>query len=245
MSKFDLQATYRRLVQRNRETMPHEEAMAHSIGSQFEAFGIIQSEMLRFYGLKPDGRLIDVGCGAGRTAIPLSRSHPGGYLGTDLVEDLVENARTKCARPDWSFQVVSGLTIPAEDQSADMVCMFSVLTHLLHEQSYLYLEEARRTLKPGGRVVFSFLEFLMPFHWAVFENTVQDARTGTDNPLNVFIERVAIQAWAEHLDMTVVDIRNGSEPFVPLAEPVTLDDGQVMEGFGNLGQSICVLERPA
>jgi len=245
MSKLNLQAAYRRLVGRNRQNMSHEEAMAQSIGGQFEAFGIIQVEMLRYYGLREDQTLIDVGCGSGRTAYPLSRSHSGGYLGTDLVSDLLDHARKLCARPDWRFEIVDRMYIPAEDESADMVCMFSVLTHLLHEQSYLYLEEAKRVLKPGGRIVFSFLEFLMPFHWDVFQGTINDARSGNENPLNVFVERDAIKAWAEHLGLTLLEIRNGSEPYVPLPEAVTLDDGRVMEGFGNLGQSICCLEKPA
>src|SRR3712207_6851625 len=42
-------------------------------------------------------------------------------------------------------------------------------SHLLHEESYLYLMEAHRALRPGGRVVFSFLEFPVPEAWKVFE----------------------------------------------------------------------------
>ena len=36
-----------------------------------------------------------------------------------------------------------------------MVCAFSVFTHIEHEDSYLYLEEALRIVRPGGRFVFS------------------------------------------------------------------------------------------
>jgi hypothetical protein len=45
--------------------------------------------------------------------------------------------------------------------------------------------------------------------------------------------------------MVVEDIRSGDEVFVPLPAPLTLEDGRVMEGHGNLGQSICVLVRPS
>ena len=54
------------------------------------------------------------------------------------------------------------LYIPAPDACADMVCAFSVFTHLLHTETYLYLEDIRRVLRPGGRLVFSFLEFANP-----------------------------------------------------------------------------------
>src|SRR5688572_2504534 len=111
--------------------------MKLAIGGQFEAYGQIEADMLRFFGLREHATLIDVGCGSGRLAIPLSKTHQGSYLGTDVVPDLIEFARASCSRPDWRFEVVDRLRIPARDQSADMVCFFSVLTHLLHEQSYL------------------------------------------------------------------------------------------------------------
>jgi SAM-dependent methyltransferase len=242
-NKFDVKGAYRRWVQPAKSGPPAAEAMKVAIGGQFEAYGQIEVDMLRFYGLGDHATLIDVGCGCGRTAIPLSKTHQGAYLGTDVVPDLIEFARESCGRLDWRFNVVDSLRIPAPDQSADMVCFFSVLTHLLHEQSYLYLEEAKRVLKPDGRIVFSFLEFRMPFHWSVFASTVDNARGRNEAPLNVFIERDAIQAWAAHLGLAVLDVRDGDEPFVPLSRPVTLDSGQVLSARGNLGQSICVLGR--
>jgi SAM-dependent methyltransferase len=242
--KLDLRGGYRRWAEQAKYGRSTAEAMKSAIGGQFEAYGQIQADMLRFFGLGDHATLIDIGCGCGRTAIPLSTTHRGAYLGIDIVDDLVKFARESCNRPDWRFEVVDNLRIPAPDQSADMVCFFSVLTHLLHEQSYLYLEEAKRVLKPDGCIVFSFLEFRMPFHWSVFASTVDDARRH-EHPLNVFIERDAIHAWAAHLGLSVIDVRDGDEPFVPLSRPVTLDGGQVLSEWGNLGQSICVLGREA
>lgn len=244
MDKLNLQAAYTHWVNRAKLSMPKGAAMKQAIGGQFEAYGIIQVEMLKHYGLQPEGTLIDVGCGSGRTAIPLSKSHTGKYVGIDLVPDLVAHARDNCGRPDWTFKVVNGLTIPAKDKSADMVCFFSVLTHLLHEQSYLYLQEAQRVLRPGGKIVLSFLEFRMGFHWPVFDKTVADARGGGNHPLNVFIDRHALEAWADHLGLKIEEFRDGDDAFVPLPAPVTLDNGMVLENFGNLGQSICVMVRP-
>jgi hypothetical protein len=39
--------------------------------------------------------------------------------------------------------------------SVDMIRAFSVFTHIEHEDSYLYLKEALRVVRPGGRFVFS------------------------------------------------------------------------------------------
>ena len=85
----------------------------------------------------------------------------------------------------------------------------------------------------------------MAFHWNVFEATVKDAKASNRHPLNVFMERNALAVWASHLGLDVVEIRDGNDPFVPLESPLTLEHGRIKEGFGNLGQSICVLHKPA
>lgn len=244
-TKLDLKETYRNFVSLvGRKSVSTGAAMERAIGGEFEAFGVIEREMLKNYGLAGDAYLIDVGCGSGRLAKPLAEWPHLRYLGTDIVPELVEYAQRTANRPDWRFRVVDDLAIPERDASADMVCFFSVLTHLLHEQSYIYLEEAKRVLKPGGTIVLSFLEFKMGFQWNVFESTVKDARGANRHPLNVFIERNALMVWAEHLGLEILEIRDGDEPFVPLATPVRLEDGRIMENFGNLGQSICALRKP-
>jgi hypothetical protein len=44
--------------------------------------------------------------------------------------------------------------------------------------------------------------------------------------LNMFISRDAIEAWASHLDLRIVDVRGAYDRFVPLPEPVVLDSGR-------------------
>jgi len=214
--------------------------MKLAVGGQFDSFGILERELLIQYGLQPDGYVIDVGCGSGRLAKPLSQYLTAGqYLGIDVVPDLVDYARNLVARPDWRFQVADGLCIPEQDDQADIVCFFSVFTHLLHEQSYVYLQEARRVLKPGGKIVFSFLDFAIPCHWAVFESNIKDI--GGECHLNMFISREGIRAWTEHLNLEIEAFHDGDKPHIPLLQPVTRDNGIVIEGQGNLGQSVCVL----
>lgn len=94
-----------------------------------------------------------------------------------------------------------------------MICAFSVFTHLHHEESFLYLRDARRALKPGGKFIFSFLEFAAESHWSVFEGTAEQRRLGIDLHLNQFTERSAIGLWATKLGYAI-------DEFVdPLAHP--------------------------
>ncbi len=225
----DLKAVNVAFVNAIKATRPNDEAMENAIGGSFQQIGAVELAALKHYGLRSDGYLIDVGCGAGRLAQPLSGWMTGRYLGIDLVPDLVAHARRISARPDWRFQVIDHIGIPESEDQADMVCFFSVLTHLLHEQSYWYLEEAKRVLKPGGAIVFSFLEFHEPGHLQIFLDTVINTKRRHLQPLNTFIEREAIQVWAQSLGLEVVDIRDG---------------GSAVGPEGALGQAICVLRKP-
>ncbi len=190
---------YERFVRNLVATHPLDEAMSLAVGGGYERVGGIERDLLRHAGLADGMALIDLGCGSGRLAQALGRSmRLGSYLGIDVVQALLDYARTQ-APPEYRFLRSVALGIPAPDASADMVCAFSVFTHLLHEETYLYLEDIRRVLKPGGRLVFSFLEFAAPQHWTVFEGTVERRRAGTVPHLNSFVERGAIAAWARHL----------------------------------------------
>jgi ubiquinone/menaquinone biosynthesis C-methylase UbiE len=217
---------------------PYDVAIQHAVGVDFEQNGILQKCLLTHLGLDASHYLIDVGCGAGRLARQLQSTHKARYLGLDIVPELIEYARGITDRKDWRFEVVDGLTIPEEDNVADVVCFFSVLTHLLHEESFLYLQEAKRVLRPGGAIVFSFLEYSI--HTDVFERTVADV--GVDAyPLNVFIDRSAIQVWAKLLGLSVVRLIPGDSKIIPLDEPLEFESGFTMTSPAHFGQSVCVL----
>ena len=87
-------------------------------------------------------------------------------------------------------------------------------------------------LLAGGAIynfVLTLVEFAEPGHLPVFQATLAGAKQRVVAPMNVFIERGAIEVWARELGLTIVEFRNGGDHVV--AE-------------GNLGQAICVLEKP-
>ncbi len=233
---------YAAWLRRAMRPFPSDAALRTATGGEFEALGAIEAAMLRHYGLRDDDALVDVGCGTGRLANALATSFTGAYLGTDVIPAFLRVAGKTVREPNFRFVRVSGIAIPLPDASADMVCFFSVITHLLAEHAYLYLEEARRVLRPGGRIVLSFLELACAAQWDVFAASVEHTRQGLPKTLNVFTERPAIEAWSKHLALAVIDLRAGSEPFVPLAQPIRFESGAVQSELGHLGQSIAVLE---
>lgn len=217
------------------------QAMSLAVGGDFDAVGQLEYFLLMQNGLQRQHTVVDVGCGSGRLAFQLKEFLTGPYVGTDVVPDLYKYAQNLCGRPDWKFLAAPGLTIPVADNYADMICFFSVFTHLLHEESYKYLEEAKRAIKPGGKIIFSFLEFFIPSHWDIFQGVLADNRP--DKVLNQFMSRDAIQAWAEHLNLQILEITGGDKPHIKLDRVVRWDDGREMVEMGNLGQSICVMTK--
>lgn len=233
---------YRRWVRDKLATSDETTAMQQAIGGEYEAIGAIECDLLIWQGLQQDGSVVDVGCGSGRLAVPLSRylGPEASYLGTDVVPELLDYARRQVGRPDWRFEEAPGLAIPAEDSSADIVCFFSVMTHLRHEHSYLYLREAKRVLKPTGRIVVSFLEFAVPGHWTNFRSMVRNPHS--QKHLNQFMSRDGIRAWAEHLDLDV-EIISGEDQVIPLRQPVTTESGIAYTDRATLGQSVAVFTK--
>ncbi len=242
VSKYDFVASYRQHVRNLTQQFGNSpQAFESAVGGEFKAFGVFQRELLVAQGLQKNHFVIDVGCGSGRLAKPLADYLTGPYLGIDVVSELLNYASTITKRQDWRFEVARGLHIPAKDESADWVCFFSVLTHLRHEESFIYLKEAKRVLKPTGKIVFSFLEFSIPSHWTVFEHNL--ANVENSYHLNQFISRDGIAAWAHHLGLQVDVMYDGDKPHIPLTHPVTLDDGRTIDTAATMGQSVCVLSK--
>lgn len=241
-SKFHFVNDYRRHVRRLMRKYPLDKAMSMAVGGSFRYLGRLERELLIAVGLKPEHYLIDVGCGSGRLAQELRDYLTGNYMGTDVVPELLEYA-SRGTPAHWRFKLVDGLNIPERSGVADMVCFFSVFTHILHEESFYYLREAKRVLKPGGRIVISFLDISQPSHWTIFENM---SKAPAKLPhLNMYLSADMIQAWCRHLELELERIQGGDTPWFPLSEPVYSDeDGAVQQGMGTLGQSVAVLRKP-
>ncbi|HYG88464.1 MAG TPA: class I SAM-dependent methyltransferase [Azospirillum sp.] len=139
-------------------------------------FRAIGTEFLRHFvqlgGLMPHHRVLEVGCGIGRMALPLTQYLDGGYDGVDVVEDGIRWCADTItpAYPQFRFHhldVANGLynpggrieaaaaVLPFEAGSVDFVILTSVITHLRTVETARYAAETARLLKPGGRVFLS------------------------------------------------------------------------------------------
>jgi ubiquinone/menaquinone biosynthesis C-methylase UbiE len=227
MAKFHFVEDYENYVASLLAKHPIDEAMSLAVGGDYLAMGSIQRDVVLWAGLEPGMSFVDFGCGSGRLAVSLARALPINYHGIDIVRSLLDYAASKCP-PSYRFSLNHSLSLPVADGAADFISAFSVFTHLLPSEIYIYLEDMHRALRPGGTVVFSFMEVADPEHWGPFMSEVAVRRGGPVGPINTLIERPFIQRMCTALDFTVHFVDSLATPWKTAA----------------LGQSIAVLRRP-
>lgn len=146
----------------------------HIVGSGDDSdFVAIGEEFFRLFvdvgGLEPHHRILDVGCGTGRMARPLTRYLANGsYEGMDIVGTSIQWCQRTYSRRFSNFhfqcsdifnqhynplgkQQASEYRFPFADASFNFVLLTSVFTHLLPAALRNYVSEVARVLKPGGR----------------------------------------------------------------------------------------------
>lgn len=95
-------------------------------------------------------RILDVGCGTGLTASLLAGAFHS-VTGIDVSAPAVSKARESVSGCD--FRVYDGQSIPADDNSFDLVFSINVFHHVAPAQRMPLLREMRRVAKIGGIVL--------------------------------------------------------------------------------------------
>ena len=121
--------------------------------------------------IKPNGQMVDVGCGPGYLAAQISQKFPDVKIaGLDINELTLKNAKRT-----WSPDVYPGLEfltgdaqqLPFPDNSLDFIVSSLSLHHWPDAQTVF--QEIFRTLKPGGKVLIFDLRRDSPsyFYWVL------------------------------------------------------------------------------
>jgi SAM-dependent methyltransferase len=136
--------------------------------AEYDRLGAVKLGLLRDLGLRPDSRVLDVGCGTGLLAAALESflDERGRYCGTDLGPEAVAFCRARFRRPNFAFLVNGPTSLPLAGEAFDFIVFYSVFTHTFPDETALLLAEARRLLADGG-VIFADL-FVSPLvsRWA-------------------------------------------------------------------------------
>ncbi len=133
------------------------------------------SHFVKHGALSPASQVLDVGCGFGRLAVPLTTylNEDGGYEGMDIVPEAIEWATQNISSryPNFHFMLsdiynaeynpqgrleASEYRFLYDDDTFDLVIANSVFTHLLPAETEQYISEIARVLKKGGRCWATF-----------------------------------------------------------------------------------------
>jgi len=190
--------SYERLVDELLKQHALDEAMSRAVGGNYEHGGAIEADILTELGLTTGTSIVDLGCGSGRLSTALGGRFGTSidYLGIDIVQSMLDYAAAK-APPTYRFVLNRDLGIPAPDETADFVVAFSVFTHLRTSETLTYLADAKRVLRPGGAVVFSFLT--LPQHWRMLIGDLKGRLRGTLPHLVTYTQPRTIGRWARQL----------------------------------------------
>jgi len=161
------------------------------------------------------GRGLEVGVGSGRFAAPL-----GIQVGIDPSAPMLDHARRR------GIDVVRGFAenLPFTDDSFDHVLVVTTLCFVRSAQGML--EEARRGLRPGGRLIIGFVDRDSPLGQQYLARRAQSLFYGpatfySATEVDVLLRKVGftVEGWAQTL-------------FHPLEETTQLEAAHTGHGQG-------------
>jgi ubiquinone/menaquinone biosynthesis C-methylase UbiE len=147
--------------------------------------------------------VLEIGCGTGRIGVKLA-PRCGHWIGADVSQNMLRHARETlrdCA--NVSFVHLNGIDLAGvDDRSIDVVYCSGVFMHLDEWDRFRYVMEARRVLKPGGRVYFDNFNLRSDEGWQLFEDLYRlepaarppnISRSSTPEELRTYAERAGYQ----------------------------------------------------
>jgi SAM-dependent methyltransferase len=187
------------------------------VGGMWERIGRHQFDFLRDRGLRPEHRLLDVGCGALRGGVHFIRYlNVGGYYGIDInasllaagrdvelpAAGLVDRQPHLLLNDRFEFSCF-GVTFP-------WALAQSVFTHLPLNSIDRCLVNMAEVLEPGGRLYATYFEAASPHHVQEIQHPGGTVTFSDANPFHYHFS--AFEFLVSDLPLTVNNIGNWEHP---------------------------------
>jgi SAM-dependent methyltransferase len=224
-------------------------------GQDFRNNGRHFVEKLTDAGLKDSSRILDIGSGCGRIAIPLTRilDPSGSYNGMELSEPLVKWCASHITPKFPNFAFVqcdiknplynpAGRLDPLEyhfpfgNAAFDLIVATSVFTHLLPEIAIRYLRECARVLQQGGHMFATFY-----FIDSVTRSTASPLEFGYEWGENARVENPSLPETAIGFKLNWV-LKQAADVGLEIEPPVRWGSWSGRTG-GYSGQDVLIFRR--
>jgi len=168
------------------------------------------AQLDRLVGIRPSDDIMEIGCGVGRVgAVLAERCHS--WTGADVSAGMLTHTRRRLARHANVRTVeLSGYDLaPVASESLDLVYCTVVFMHVSEWERFSYIEEARRVLRPGGRLYVDNISLRTGYGWNFFQSSraippssrpPQIGQTSTPQEFEVYFQK------AGFTDFTVQEI---------------------------------------
>ena len=142
--------------------------------------------------------VLDMGCGTKLVQAILDRELPvRSYVGIDVHTPLIEFLKVNVIDDRFTFfpsdthnemynpegkPLSANTRLPAQEEGFDLICLFSVFTHLAPHDYVSMLQVLRRYIRPEGRIFFS-----------LFVNELTDGGHGFVDSMRPYIEAAMLE----------------------------------------------------
>lgn len=196
--------------------------------SDYQSSGRAEAQALRRF-LRPDARVLDIGCGTGRVMEHLA-PWCGEVHGIDISERMVEGGRRRLTHlVNVHFHHGNGYDLNGfGDGSFDVVYSIVALQHMARPVAYNYLLESHRVLAQDGLLWFYVPNLLRDEVFAAFHHFSQPWFVSHPYPMSFYtpqeVGRLVVAAgfWLEQLndEMRVAARKRAGAGISEQAEPL-------------------------
>ncbi len=189
----------------------NEKAHRNSVGGMWEEMGQLQMNFLVEFGLEPNHKLLDIGCGSLRGGVHyVNYLNHGNYFGLDINKSLIDAGRIEIEEAGLTKKaphllVDDMFSIEKFNTTFDFMISVSVFTHLPMNNIVRCLLKARESLSENGSYYATYFEAPHDAHISRIKHNPGNVTTNYDSdPFHYSTKELSYMAKLAQMDIDII-----------------------------------------